>query len=97
MNIGTNSLNQIKQVGEISDPNLLIITLDENSESYPFKGWSDTKILCYCYQQTVHGVSVYPYIDPNIIEKIESDNDKILQARADIDFIAIMVDVDLGV
>lgn len=97
MIIGINDKNQIKQIRDITDASLTVVELDEAAESYPFRGWSDTKILCYCYRQDSNVISIYPYIDINIIEKIESDNAKIVQARADIDFIAIMVDVDLGV
>lgn len=71
MKIGINSLHQIKQVREITDENLTIIELDESNEFYPFKGWSDIRILCYCYNVSEGGVSVYPYIDTNIIERLE--------------------------
>jgi len=79
MKIGINELYQIKQMREIIDTSLTVIELDELATSYPFKGWSDTKILCYCYKDTGEGLSIYPYIDTNIIEKIETDNEKIKQ------------------
>jgi hypothetical protein len=95
MIIGVNEKYQIKQIREVTDPTLTIIELDENAENYPFTGWSDAKILCYYYKVDDESIAVYPYIDTNIIEKIEADNQKILQARADIDYVAIMTGVDL--
>lgn len=88
MKIGINALHQIKQVREITDENLTILELDESSEFYPFKGWSDTRILCYCYKVSDGGVSVYPYIDTNIIERFEgaeSQNEMLMMALAELD------------
>lgn len=95
MIIGINEKKQIKQVREITDETLLAINLDETSESYPFKGWADEKILCYCYDDNGKSVSVYPYIDINIIEKIDDMAMRNLINRADIDYVAIMTEVDL--
>ena len=88
MKIGINSLHQIKQVREIIDANLTILELDESSEFYPFKGWSDTRIFCYCYKVSESGVSVYPYIDTNIIERLEGaelQNEMLMLAIAELD------------
>lgn len=79
MLIGINNIYQIKQIRDINDTSLTVIELDETDQLYPFKGWSDAKILCYCYKQTDNVVSIYPYIPTNIVEKIEADNMKILQ------------------
>lgn len=95
MNIGINGNYQIKQIRDITDITLTIFELNEIDELYPFKNWSDAKILCYCYKVDDCGISVYPYIDTNIIEKIDEDNAKLLQHRADIDYISIMTGVDL--
>lgn len=88
MKIGINALHQIKQVREITDANLTILELDESSEFYPFKGWSDTRILCYCYKVSDDGISVYPYIDTNIIERLEgaeSQSEMLMVALAELD------------
>ena len=88
MKIGINHHHQIKQVREITDENLTILELDESSEFYPFKGWSDTRILCYCYKVLDDGMSVYPYIDTNIIERLEgaeSQNEMLMLALAELD------------
>ena len=95
MIIGINEKKQIKQVRQITDESLLVVELDETSEIYPFKGWSDEKILCYCYNDNGKSVSVYPYIDTNIIEKIDDMAKRNLLNRADIDYVAIMTGVDL--
>lgn len=81
MLIGINDQYQIKQIRDITDTSLIKIEIDEMSVDYPFKNWSDTKILCYCYKQTENGISIYPYIPTNIIEKIEQDNVKILEQK----------------
>lgn len=97
MVIGINNRNEIKQVKNITDSSLTVIDLDETALDYPFNGWSETKILCYCYESSDKGVSIYPYIDSNIIEKIELSDKETSKNRADIDFIAIMTDIDLEV
>lgn len=97
MLIGVNKSNQIKQIKEITDVTLTIIELDETAETYPFKGWSDTKILCYCYKAGGNGMSIYPYVDTNIIDKLEAEHDRSVKNRSDIDYIVIMTDIDLGV
>lgn len=78
MRIGINALNQIKQVGTINDSSLTIVELDENDPNYPFKGWSTNKISCYHYKNDNGIISIYPYIDTNIMEKLlnlPSNND----------------------
>lgn len=92
MKIGINELYQIKQIREITDTSLTTIELDETAENYPFKGWSDTKILCYCYKADENGTSIYPYIDTNLIEKIEMDNAKILQLQSEVESTQEVID-----
>lgn len=71
MKLGINEKYQIKQIGTITDNNLIQIELDETSGNYPFKNWSNERILCYCYDDT-NGVSIYPYVDTNKIIDIEN-------------------------
>lgn len=71
MLIGVNKQYQIKQIRDITDTSLTVIELDETLETYPFKGWADAKILCYCYKKTGYAISVYPFINTNVIEKLE--------------------------
>lgn len=73
MKIGINTSYQIKQINKITDTSLIVFQLDETTEKYPFTGWSDAKILCYCYKLDEQGTSVYPYINTDKIDEIESD------------------------
>ena len=86
MKIGINSSYEIKEVNNITDTTLVVFEFDETSENYPFKEWSNTRILCYCYKQTEQGVSIYPYIDPKVIEKLEqqAEEQRKLQETIDI-------------
>lgn len=81
MIIGVDNLHRIKQINNITDTSLAVIELDETTEDYPFKGWSDIKILSYCYEKDVQGFSLYPYIDINVVEKLEDRNREISQLR----------------
>lgn len=69
--IGINRLYQIKQIRKITDTSLTVIELDENDEFYPFKNWSDNRILSYCYKQTENSLSIYPYINTDLIDKFD--------------------------
>lgn len=72
MKIGINNLSQIKQVAEITDTTLTVIELNETSEMYPFKNWSDEKIKCYCYKDDGKSIAIYPYVDTNKIADFEN-------------------------
>lgn len=85
MLIGINNQYQIKQIREITDLSLTQIDLDETSEFYPFNNWSDVRMLCYCYKQTEQGLSIYPYVDTNIIGKLEQQEEERLKLQAIID------------
>lgn len=95
MKIGINEKYEIKQVRDITDLSLTQIELDETNPTYPFNGWTDEKILCYCYKTDGGSVSIYPYIDPKVIEKIDDMAKRNLVNRADIDYVAIMTEVEL--
>lgn len=55
------------------DKGLTCHTFDEESDSYPFKGWSDARILCYRIEvdEEERITMMTPYVDTNIIEQIE--------------------------
>lgn len=72
MKIGINYLYQIKQIKEITDASLTQIELDETTESYPFKNWSDERILCSCYKHNEHGITIYPYVNTDKIQEFEN-------------------------
>jgi hypothetical protein len=73
MKIGINSQSQIKQIGDITDINLRTIELDDTSDNFQFKGWSNTRILSSCYNDNGLSVSVYPYIDDTKIVETENE------------------------
>ena len=85
MLIGVNSLHQIKEIHNINDVSLTTVELDENAPNFPFTNWRDTRILCYCYKQTDQGISIYPYIDTNIIEKLEQQEEERVKLQTIID------------
>lgn len=72
MIIGVNKEYQIKQIREITDTSLTAIDIDETSEFYPFKGWSDTRILSYCYKDDGNSISIYPWVDTRAIDQFET-------------------------
>lgn len=73
MLIGINQNYQIKQIREITDRTLMKIEFDENDEFYPFKGWNDTRILCYCYKNDGKSTSIYPYVNTEKIKEFENE------------------------
>lgn len=73
MLIGVSEKYQIKQIREITDNTLTIIELDETSEFYPFKNWTDTRILSYCYKDDGNSISIYPWVDTRAIEQYENE------------------------
>lgn len=73
MIIGINERNEIKQLNNVTDTSLIKITLVETEEGYPFVGWSDTRILCSCYKKDEGGVAVYPYVNTDKIDEIETE------------------------
>lgn len=67
------SENRIKAVDKTTDESLIPLYVDENNESFPFKGWSTAKICCY--RVTVdNGVitMMTPYVDSRMIDSIDA-------------------------
>lgn len=72
MYISVNSKNEIKEVGVTADPNLTALYVDENSEAYPFNGWSKAKICCYKVNVSDGIVTMLvPYVDSRLIDHID--------------------------
>lgn len=71
--IYTNINSEIKALHFSDDKGLTCHTFDEESDSYPFRGWSDARILCYRIEVDEEGriKMMTPYVDTNIIEQIE--------------------------
>ncbi len=94
MIIYTDNENRIKAVGVSDDPNLTAYEI--NDEFNPFNDWTVAKILCY--KATVdNGVvtMMTPYVDTQIIEhrdKLGYENEK---NQANVEYVAMMTDVEL--
>ncbi len=89
MIIGINEKHQIKQLHNITDPLLTAIEIDE--ETNPFKGWTDIKIMCYCYEKNDNSTAIYPYVDYNKILELEQES---LSMQAQI--VDLQIEVLLG-
>jgi hypothetical protein len=61
MLIGVNEKHEIKQINTITDESLKVIEVDENEEEFVFEGYSEEKILCYCYKVEGNNIYTYPY------------------------------------
>lgn len=67
------SENKIKAVDKTTDESLTSLYVDENNESFPFKGWSTARICCY--RVTVeNGVITMktPYVDSKMLDSIDA-------------------------
>ena len=73
INIYTNINGEIKALHFSDDRGLTCHTFDEESDAYPFNGWSDARILCYRIEvdEEERITMMTPYVDTNIIEQIE--------------------------
>lgn len=64
--------NKIRAVNSSTDSSLTPIFVDETDPSYPFKGWSTSKICCY--QVEVHDgivTMMTPYVDSRCLEFVD--------------------------
>ena len=90
MIIGINEKYQIKQIHNITDSTLTVIEIDENSEYYPFKDWTEERIKCYCYKQDNQGICIYPYVDTRKIDEIEQQTLALQAQVIDLEFEKIL-------
>jgi len=64
----------IRQLREVTDETLTIYDLDEEAYSYPFRDWSDARILGYCYHEerddsgTLLYTTIYPHIPIEVLD-----------------------------
>lgn len=72
MIVYVNSDSEIKAVNSTTDPTLTPLYIDENDESFPFEGWSTSKICCYKVT-VVDGVvtMMTPYVDSRCLEFVD--------------------------
>ena len=93
------SESKVRAVNSTTDNTLTPLYVDENNDSFPFKGWSTAKICCYKVNVADGVVTMMtPYVDSRNLEMIDtmghqidttSDNTKITTETVD----GIMTDV----
>lgn len=72
MIVYVNELGEIKSVNTTKDASLTPVTIDENAESFPFKGWSNAKICCYKVAVSDGVVTMMtPYVDSRYLDTID--------------------------
>lgn len=71
MLIGIDKQHKIRQVNDITDSSLTVIELEGD-----FTGWGDVEMLSYCCKKSENSITMYPYIDTDIIEKLVQEEDK---------------------
>lgn len=88
-----NDKNEIKDVNTTDNDTLIPLEIDDNN---PFTGWSVAKICCYKVKVVGRRVSVItPYVSTHIIEHIDRLSTQNMSAQAQIDYIAMMTDVEM--
>ena len=103
MLVYVDSESRIKAVGTTTDTTLTELYINENDDSFPFKGWSTAKICCY--KVTVQDgiiTMMTPYVDSRILDfvddigkRIDSLDIKHETNVANIDYIAMETGIDL--
>ena len=79
MKVFVNEEGKIKAIHASDDTSLQMYELDETADLFPFKGWSDARIMCY-------RINVAP-----IMEDVEVDltEEEMTEKQADIDAIEL--------
>ena len=93
------SESKVRAVNSTADASLTPLYVDENNDSFPFKGWSTAKICCYKVNVADGVVTMMtPYVDSRSLDMIDNmghqidatnDNTKITTETVD----GIMTDV----
>lgn len=87
-----NEKNEIKDVNETSNPNLVPVEVDNDI----FLGWSFAKICCFKVKVENGIVTMFtPYVDSRIIEHIERQGQQNITLQAQVDYLAMMTDVEM--
>ena len=89
-----NDRNEIKDVDSTTDE--LLIPLTVSDENNPFLSWSPAKICCHKVEVKDGVVTGYtPYVDSRIIEHIERQGQENINLQAQVDYLAMMTDVEM--
>lgn len=90
-----NKNNEIKDVNITTDDTLIPFEIGENDYN-PFANWSVAKICCHAIKIKDNRYDgFYPYVDIRIIEHIDRLSTQNMSAQAQIDYIAMMTDVEI--
>lgn len=95
MKIYVNDKKEIKDVGTTADESLIEYVI--NDENNPFKNWSVAKICCHKAEVDENGnvTMLTPYVDSLLVEHIDRLSTQNMSAQAQIDYLAMMTDVDM--
>ena len=73
MIVFVDSENKVRAVNVTTDNSLTPLYVDENNDTFPFKGWSVAKICCYKVNVSEGVVTMMtPYIDSRNLEMIDT-------------------------
>lgn len=96
-----NEKNEVKDVGTTTDKSLTALEITD--EDSPLIGWSVAKICCHkVWVKNGRVAKFTPYVDTKIIEHIDrlskevsTVSNDVLDAQAQLDYIAMMTDVEM--
>lgn len=92
MIVYVNSKNEIKDVNTTTDETLTPVEVEEGF----FDGWSVAKICCFkVFLRDGKFCGFTPYIDSRIIEHIERQGQENINLQSQVDYLAMMTDVEL--
>lgn len=93
MIVYVNEYGEIKDVGSTKEENLTPLEIDD--EFIP-ADWSVAKICCYKIELKDGVITKFiPYIDSKIIEHIERQGQENIDLQAQVDYLAMMTDVEM--
>ena len=91
-----NKKNEIKDVNTTTDESLTPLAVNDNVNDNPFLSWSIAKICCHKVE-VKNGVvtTLTPYVDSRIIEHIERQGQENINLQAQVDYLAMMSDIEI--
>ena len=85
--------NKVRDVDSTKDTTLEKVFVDENDETFPFKGWSSAKICCFKVTVSDGLVLGYsPYVDTRSLDMIDTLGKYIDEAKESSEKIAATLD-----
>ena len=96
MYIHVNERNEIKEVGNNSNPSLACLQINDNDIDNPFLYWNTAKICCYKVKVSDGVVTEYtPYVDTRIIEHIDRQGKANIDLQSKVDYLSMMTDIEI--